>query len=147
MLPAFYTVTTDLLARQAHHEAGHVIVAVHERFGLHYAKLGDHPVCLTNAALNRAWPSAVAEARFLVAGYAADRHFAPSVAARENFENQHDFARALELVDEDHVQILLREAERVIISRWPQVEAVAAALLDREFVSASEIYRVIVKAR
>jgi hypothetical protein len=67
----------DLRQRQAHHEAGHAIVAIHEKFGLHFARLGDQPACMTNARLNRVWPSAVAEVRFLLAGYAADRIFAP----------------------------------------------------------------------
>ena len=31
--------TSALLARQAHHEAGHAVAAIHEKFGLHFAKL------------------------------------------------------------------------------------------------------------
>lgn len=118
-----------------------------EKFGLHHARLGSQPECWLNSRLHRVYPSAVAEARFLVAGFAADRHYAPTIAARKNPENEFDFARALQLVDEDHLQILLRETERVIISRWPQVAAVAQALLQKNVLPALDIYRVIAALR
>jgi hypothetical protein len=73
--------------------------------------------------------------------------FAPSVAARENPENEFDFVRALELVEEDHLQILLQETQRSVAGRWPQIVAVASALLERQFLSALDIYQIIVKAR
>ena len=123
------------------------MIAVHEKFGLHFARLGPQPQCLTNGALNRIFPSAVAEVRFLVAGFVADRRYAPALAARENFENSHDFEQALRLVEEDHLQILLRETERIVAERWRAVEAVAAALLERKRLEALEIYKIIVKAR
>ena len=139
--------TSALLARQAHHEAGHAVAAIHEKFGLHFAKLGDQPECLTNARLNRVWPSATAEVRFLVAGFAADRIFAPLKARRENFENQFDFARALRLVEEDHLQILLRATDQIITARWREVEALATVLMDKKFLPALEIYKILVGIR
>ncbi len=51
------------------------------------------------------------------------------------------------LVDEMHLERLLRETEREIAACWTQVEAVATALLERKFLPALDIYRVIVKAR
>ena len=122
-------------------------MAINEKFGLHFAKLGPDPACMTNARLNLVRPSATAEVRFLLAGYAADKIFAPTQARRENLENEFDFARALEIVEEEHLQILLRETERIVAGRWPQVTAVAQALLQRGRLEALEIYRVIVKAR
>ncbi|MGZ6185179.1 MAG: hypothetical protein ACXWNN_04715 [Candidatus Binataceae bacterium] len=65
-----------------------MIVAIREKFGLHYAALGDQPACMTNSKLHRVWPSATAHVRFLLAGYAADKIFSPSVAAHEDFEHQ-----------------------------------------------------------
>lgn len=76
-----------------------------------------------------------------------DKIFAPLKARRENFENSHDFAQALRLVEEDHLQILLRETERVIIARWPQIQAVASALLQRQRLEALEIYKIIAALR
>lgn len=43
--------------------------------------------------------------------------------------------------------ILLRETERIVAGRWPQIVAVAQALLARERLEALEIYRMIVAAR
>ena len=56
-------------------------------------------------------------------------------------------ARALELVEEDHLQILLGETEHTCAQRWPQIAAVATALLERGRIEALEIYKIIVKAR
>lgn len=147
VVSAMRPIFPELRQRQAHHEAAHAVIAVHEKFGLHFARLGPQPQCLTNGALNRIFPSAVAEVRFLVAGFVADRRYAPALAARENFENSHDFEQALRLVEEDHLQILLRETERIVAERWRAVEAVAAALLERKRLEALEIYKIIVKAR
>jgi hypothetical protein len=85
--------------------------------------------------------------RFYLACFAEGRRCAPALPLRENGENEFNFAQALTLLDEDDLQRLLRETEREIAPHWSQVEAVAAALIDREFLSASEIYRIIVKAR
>jgi hypothetical protein len=93
------------------------------------------------------WPSPAARVRFLLGGFVADKRFAPSVAARENPENDFDFRAALALVEEDHLQMLLRECERIVASRWHEIEAVAQALLQRERVEAMEIYRIIVAVR
>jgi hypothetical protein len=40
-----------------------------------------------------------------------------------------------------------RETEREVAAHWRAVEAVAAALLERERLEALEIYKIIVKAR
>ena len=88
-----------------------------------------------------------AHLRFLVGGSVADQRSAPSVAARNNGENEYDFHRALELVEEDHLKILLRETERIVAEHWREVEAVAAALLERESLTALELYKVVVEAR
>ena len=106
----------------------------------HNPNAGSIHACI--GYIHQRWP-----ARFLVAVFAADRHDAPTIAARKNPENEFDFARALQLVDEDHLQILLRETERVIISRWPQVAAVAQALLQKNVLPALDIYRVIAALR
>ena len=68
------------------------------------------------------------------------------LAARENGENSADFAQALQLVDEASLERLLRETDRLIVTRWTAVIAVAAALLERERLEALEIYKIIVKA-
>jgi hypothetical protein len=41
---------------------------------------------------------------------------------------------------------LLRETERMIAAHWSAVEAVAAALLEREFLTAMERHKIIVKS-
>jgi len=41
--------------------------------------------------------------------------------------------QALALVEEDHLQVLLRETERTVIAHWREVEAVAQALIERKF--------------
>jgi hypothetical protein len=41
----------------------------------------------------------------------------------------------------------LRESERIVIARWPQVQAVASALIERQRLEALEIYRIIVAVR
>ena len=64
-----------------------------------------------------------------------------------NDENRYDFAQALALVDGMHLERLLRETEREIAEHWSQVEAVAAALLEREFLPALELHRIIIAAR
>jgi hypothetical protein len=51
------------------------------------------------------------------------------------------------LIDVKYLERLLRETERTLIEHWNQIEAVAAALLEREFLSASEIYQIIVRSR
>jgi hypothetical protein len=68
--------------------------------------------------------------KFHLGGYAADRRYDPSLASRGNSE--YDFAQALALVDIDHLERLLVETEREIAAHWSQVQAVAAALLERE---------------
>lgn len=86
-------------------------------------------------------------ARFYLAGFSEDRRRAPTLPLRENGENEYDFAQALALVEEDHLQVLLRETEREIAEHWAQVEAVAAVLLEREVLTAMELYAIIVRAR
>jgi hypothetical protein len=66
---------------------------------------------------------------------------------KPHVENEYDFTQALALVEEDHLQILLRETERIVIARWPQVQAVASALIERQRLEALEIYRIIVAVR
>jgi hypothetical protein len=66
---------------------------------------------------------------------------------KPHVENEYDFTQALALVEEDQLQILLRETERIVIARWPQVQAVASALIERQRLEALEIYRIIVAVR
>lgn len=51
------------------------------------------------------------------------------------------------MVEEDDLQILLRETETIVGERWRAVEAVAQVLLERKFLPALEIYKIIVAAR
>ncbi len=133
-------------ARVAYHEAGHAVVAVYDGLGLRCARLAAEPGVFTNMALNRvAWPCVEERVRFYLAGYAADKCFAPTLASRKN--SAMDFEQALALVGKARLQRLSLETEREVAEHWSAVEAVAAALLEREVLSAGEIYRVIVKAR
>lgn len=141
-------VTLALRSRQAHHEAGHALIAINEGLGLRHITIGKQPEYWTNYQLNRCTGStAAAQVKFYLAGFAADRHYAPMIAARENPENEFDFAQALRLVDLDYLERLLRECERTVIARWAQVTAVAQALLQHKRLEALEIYKIIVKVR
>jgi hypothetical protein len=103
---------------------------------------------LTNWAPNRCAGSCVApRVKFYVAGYAADRRYAPALASRANGENEYDFSEALRLVDEEYLQRLLRETERTVAARWAAVEAVAAALLERGFLLPMDLRRIIINSR
>lgn len=134
--------------RIAFHEAGHAVVAIHERLGLRHISIGKEPECRTNWQMNRCTGStAAAQARFYVAGYVADRRYALALAAREGGENEYDFTQALRLVDQDYLERLLMEAERIVATHWTQIEAVAGALLEREVLSAFELYKIIISSR
>lgn len=138
----------DERKRQAVHESAHAVIAGVEELGLRHARLSPEPEVITNAALNRvAWPAIEAHVKFFVAGYCADRRYAPSLASREDAENVHDFAEALRLVDEARLERLLIKTEHMIVAHWLAVQAVAAALLEHEVLSASEIYRLIIRSR
>jgi hypothetical protein len=68
------------------------------------------------------------------------------LGASENGEDSVEFAQALALVDEMHLDVCCtRPSARS--PRTGAVEAVAAALLEREILSAMELYKIIVKAR
>jgi hypothetical protein len=102
-------VVDDGRKRMAHHEAGHAVVAVIEGLGLRHARLAPEPEVLTNWRLDRvAWLCIEQRAKFFIAGYCADRRFAPVLASRENGENVHDFAQVLQLVDEARLEPLIK---------------------------------------
>lgn len=87
-------------SRIAIHEAAHATIACVQGLGIKSAQLGDAPVVLLNHRLNRVTGQAVDErVRFLLAGFCADRRFAPRFADRRN--SAADFEHALELVPTD----------------------------------------------
>jgi hypothetical protein len=102
---------------------------------------------LTNWQLNRvAWPCIEQRVRFYFAGFCADRRFACSLASREN--SAADFAQALRLIDDEaRWARLLTQTDIVIASHWSAVQVVAAALLEREILTAMELYEIILRSR
>ncbi len=92
-----------------------------------------------------AWPCIDERASFYLAGYAADRRFAPLLATPANTAD--DFREALALVDASRLERLLIETDRLVAEHWRAVEAVAAALLEREALSAMELHAVIIRSR
>jgi len=51
------------------------------------------------------------------------------------------------LVDEARLERLLRETERMIVGHWSALVGVVMALLEREFLSALDLHKLIIAAR
>lgn len=81
-----------------------------------------------------------------MAGFCADRRFAPALADRRNSAD--DFTEALKLVDdEQRWHRLLCETDLAVARYCHAVQAVARELLEREALSAMELHAIILKSR
>lgn len=129
--------------RIAFHESGHVIAAEALGLGIAYASLDAREVQLDRRRNRRPGPSADDHvARFLVAGFCAERRFDPRAARQEN--SAPDFARAVALVGSDRVARLVAEADALMVARWCQVSEVARAMIDRGRLSGDEIRDILI---
>jgi len=131
------------LPRIAIHEGGHIIAAEALGLGISYADLELREVQLDRRRNRRPGPYADDHvARFLVAGFCAERRFDPRATQREN--SAPDFERAIALVGPDRVVRLVAEADALMVARWCQVSEVARALLGRGRLSADEIRDILI---
>jgi hypothetical protein len=61
--------------------------------------------------------------KFHIAGFAADRRYA---RCSRRATTTRTYAQALALVDEAHLERLLRETERTVSEHWHQIETLAS---------------------
>lgn len=116
--------------RIAHHESGHVLVAVTLGLRIRYAQIAPEPEVVLDHRLNRRLGLGLDErVQFLVGGYVAERIFAPDDTSLDN--SRLDLERARELTDGAGVARAMSRADAILRARWNQVEVIAAALLER----------------
>jgi hypothetical protein len=149
-LPLLYR--DRLRAKIAFHESGHVILALHEGLVIHHASI--EPVSEVSLDLepepyehDALWRMVYSHARFYIAGWYAEKRFAPDTAQRRN--SIQDFKAALAVLGRDcpkrdeRLELLCAQTDLVIAAHWSQVERVAAVLLEREVLRGDEIFDLI----
>ncbi len=126
--------------RIAYREAGHAAMALIDGLGLRRASIEPDPVVLTDMRLTVPSSTPHRVARFYIAGFCAELHFAPKGSKLLNSE--HDFARAREsLHGRNHWFFMLPEVSAVVASNWTLVARIATALLERGTLSGRELER------
>jgi hypothetical protein len=138
---------TDDWEWPAHHEAGHIVVAEHFLHRTDFAWIGERD---GQHSLDTKWRAEYgSEEKFrleeiiiLQAGRAALDHLCRRKHHYDDWQNSHDYkhslSRALWLSDNDEAGALLliqwaaRRAECLVEKFWPQIQAVAFGLLERE---------------
>jgi hypothetical protein len=127
----------------AFHEAGHAVLTY--RIGFYTDAVTIEPNDkLGTAGLSRgegAWSDGSRDADYIVtlfAGYAAEKHFNPQaddVCSASDFEQAEDLLR---LRSDLSKQDLWQTAEALVLRHWPEISAVAAALINDRTLSGEE---------
>jgi hypothetical protein len=136
--------------RIAVHEAGHAVVALHEGLTLRHARIEPPREALLDLKpypRGDIWPVVHAHARFYLAGYVAERRFAPDDTKLENSAEDFKAAHAVLgnacLRRDEPLELLRAQTDLIIALNWHQVERVARALIERGILSGGEISEIV----
>lgn len=133
---------SGIVERIAIHESGHAVVALVTGLGVRFASIevGREEV-VTDWRRSRVQRPCIEErVMFHIAGWAAERRYAPALTQWHN--SRDDFDRADELLQCRDAALLMRETDDLIRQHWPVVEVIARALLERTTLSGEEILEV-----
>src|SRR5271156_2062721 len=131
-----------LIEQIAWHEAGHCFAAWRGRLTIRYASLPQQVVRI-NAGLYHPYSVRDERVRFYLAGYCAEKLFAPATFDPHNSDP--DFDNALKLCngDRERRRRFLHDTDNLIRWNWEQVCAIAEALLRRGTLTGEEIDHVV----
>jgi ATP-dependent Zn protease len=154
------------LAATAYHEAGHAVVGLRLRVRIKTATIvpgGDRLGEVTHgketylydnlryrADSVRTRGRGEAEIIFCLSGLAAERRFRPRASSKGALGDHEHAADLALLLNSDevettnaHIKYLSLRTDKLVADNWPQVEAVAQALLERRTLKVAEIAAIV----